>query len=220
MSNKNLKELEQLVKEVKFIDLNLENIIKKPFDSYDSRHNLDAIVKHEYPIDTAASSYFHDDDIPYMNKYITKVVEKRKNKMKEIIKNNFEDYLNEIDEKSLLELAFSMDEKYRKILSAEGSYEKIISLIREYAAHPDLCIEYIKNSRNPNVLQDTYNAIIEVEKQTIANREGFFSINENEGKIILNRNNVEKYIISMVDKSDANKKNKIYSGIVESYFEK
>lgn len=213
MTNESL--LEEIVKQ-KRNALSCKSKVDKDFNnSFNEINYLDGVLRSEFPVRTAAFSYSHPDEIPYMNDVLKDYVNARDNGIAANVNASLKEYVakaDRINDATLEKYAFTLDEKYRKIIESGNDESGVFQLIAEYAGDNGKCIRQIELSRNPEkALEMTYSAIVKVEQQTIANREGFLDYGkdkEGNDTVSLNRKNIEKYVLDKTDKSsDAIKKN-------------
>ena len=205
------KTLEELVTEIVDISAKVNQIDENPNHSYNQRIYLDNLLWAE-DLNATASSYLRD--VPYMNSFAKEAIDKRKKESKEIVKNNLKESISKFNEGALVHLALGLNESYQKVLAAKNNPSAIAELIKEYTENPK-CLEYIKHSRDPHALENTYEAIVQIEQQKIANKEKFSKIENN--KAVLDKNAVEAYIIKTIEAKDDAGKDKIYSKIVDLY---
>jgi len=202
--------LESLVNEIKNISTHLEKIIEKPNDSFNSRNTLDQILRHEYPVETAASSYL---DVSYdssMNELSKRYIGRKRTEAIAVVRNDLNNSLARLDENSLADIAYKIDDKYKKLISAAEDSNKISAFIKEYAGNnADICFANIRTNKD---FEKTYLAVLQVEKQAIDEREGFVS---EDGKKI--KGVIKAYILDTISRSEDREKDRIYSDIVGAY---
>ena len=222
MTNEGL--LEQIVKEKRGAIMCKSKVNKDFNNSFNEIGYLDKILKKEFPVRAAAFSYSHPDEIPYMNDVLNDYVNARDNGIVANVKANLGEYVTKADrinDETLENHAFLLDEKYRKILESGNDESKLFQLIAEYAGDNGKCIRQIELSRNPEkALEMTYSAIVKVEQQAIANREGFLDYGkdkEGNEKVSLNRKNIEKYVLDKTEKSSDAVKKDAYIRFADHY---
>ena len=152
-----------------------------------------------------------------MNNVLNDYLNARNDRAAENVGANLKDYIvksDRIDNKTLENYAFLLDEKFRQLVNAMHSNDeaKMKQFIAEYAGvegdHGE-CLIQLEKIINPEekaaAYNLTYSTILQVEQQTIENREGFLDYIDKRAS--LNRKNIENYVLDKTDKSsDAIKK--------------
>lgn len=206
--------LEDLVKERNAIHSSMNDMAENPNNSYGARKNLGAILNSDYPIDVPnPNEYLNKESV--LNEYLAQSIKKREDAIKQDVEENIKKYISEVKEESLAGLAINLDPEYQKIIKAgkEGKFQEVI---RKYAINPDLCLDLISTAYNPQeAMKRVYTTILDIRRIEIEKENRLYEIVDNTK--VLDRENIERYLMKNVNASNKEMKGAAYLAIAEEY---